>query len=167
MEGGGCIWLLRTHQSKRSEKPAYFMTRDPTSRNVFQKSQSLHKDLFCLRTSLSTLFIAIKRVGRITWRLNNIGSQKVGHNWSHLIQYRVGLTNYLAGVFSRVCNPMDCNLPGSFVHGILLARTVEWVAISSSRGSSWPRDWTRVSWVSWIAGRFFTSWAIGEACNEL
>ena len=50
-------------------------------------------------------------------------------------------------------NPMDCSLQGSSVHGILQARILEWVAICSSRGSSWPRDWTQVSH---IAGRFFT-----------
>ena len=37
-----------------------------------------------------------------------------------------------------LCDPMDCSLPGSFAHGILQARIVEWVAISYSRGSSWP-----------------------------
>ena len=35
-----------------------------------------------------------------------------------------------------LCDPMDCSLPGSSVHGILQARTLEWVAISFSRGSS-------------------------------
>ena len=44
-----------------------------------------------------------------------------------------------------LCNPMDCSLPGSSVHGIFWARVVEWVAISFSRGSSRPRDQTRVS----------------------
>ena len=39
-----------------------------------------------------------------------------------------------------LCNPMDCSLPGSSVHGILQARLLEWVAFSFSRGSSWPRD---------------------------
>ena len=39
-----------------------------------------------------------------------------------------------------LCNPMDCSLPGSSVHGILQARILEWVAISFSRGSSRPRD---------------------------
>jgi len=48
---------------------------------------------------------------------------------------------------------MDCSLPGSFVHGILQARMLEWVAMPSSRGSSQPRDRTLVSC---IAGRFFT-----------
>ena len=42
-----------------------------------------------------------------------------------------------------LCNPMDCSLPGSSVHGILQARILEWVAVSSSRGSSQPRDRTR------------------------
>ena len=41
-----------------------------------------------------------------------------------------------------LCNTMDCSLPGSSVRGILQARILEWVAISSSRGSSQPRDQT-------------------------
>ena len=56
--------------------------------------------------------------------------------------------------------PVGCSLPGSSVHGILQARIREWVAISFSRGSSWPKNWT---WVSCIAGRFFTNWAMREA----
>ena len=59
-----------------------------------------------------------------------------------------------------LCGPMDCSLPGSSVHGIFQARILEWVAISFSRGSSWPRDWTRVSH---IVGRHFTVWATREA----
>ena len=39
-----------------------------------------------------------------------------------------------------LCDPMDCNLPGSSVHGILQARLLEWVVMPSSRGSSQPRD---------------------------
>ena len=44
-----------------------------------------------------------------------------------------------------LCDPMDCSPLGSSVHGILQARILEWVIISSSRRSSWPRDWTHVS----------------------
>ena len=51
-------------------------------------------------------------------------------------------------------NPMDY-----IVHRILQARILEWVAYPFSRGSSWPRNWTRVSCT---AGRFFTSWATRE-----
>ena len=45
-----------------------------------------------------------------------------------------------------LCSPMDCSLPGFSVHGIFQARLLEWVAISFSRGSSWPRNRTLVSW---------------------
>ena len=55
-----------------------------------------------------------------------------------------------------LCDPMDCSLPGSSVHGISQARILEWVAITYSRRSSWPRDHTCVSCVSCIAGGFFT-----------
>ena len=41
-----------------------------------------------------------------------------------------------------LCNPVDCGPPGSSVHGIFQARILEWVAISFSRGPSWPRDWS-------------------------
>ena len=54
-------------------------------------------------------------------------------------------------------DPMDCSLPGSPVHRILQARTLEWVAISSSRGSSQPRDRTCVSRTPASAGSFFTT----------
>ena len=57
---------------------------------------------------------------------------------------------------SNSCDPVDCSLPSSFVHGILQARILEWVAISFSRGSSRPRDRTQVSC---IVGRFFTTWS--------
>ena len=58
-----------------------------------------------------------------------------------------------------LCDPMDCSLPHSSVHGIFQARVLEWVAISFSRGSSQPRDRT---WVSHIVGRRFTIWATRE-----
>ena len=49
-------------------------------------------------------------------------------------------------------NPMDCILPGSPIHGILQARTLEWAAISFSRGSSQPRDHEneREEWKCWL-----------------
>ena len=59
---------------------------------------------------------------------------------------------------------MDCSLPGSSVHGIFQARILEWVAISFSRRSSRPRDWTRVSH---IVGRRFTIWATREDVSKV
>ena len=55
-----------------------------------------------------------------------------------------------------LCDPMDCSLPGSSVHGIFQARILEWVAVSFSRRSSRPRDGTQVSRT---VGRRFTVWA--------
>ena len=61
--------------------------------------------------------------------------------------------------WTTLCNLTDCSLPGSSVHEIFQARTLE-VAICFSRESSWPRDW---AWISHIAGKFFNIWAIREA----
>ena len=59
-------------------------------------------------------------------------------------------TSEVAQSCPTLCDPMGSSLPGSSVHGIFQARVLEWAAISFSRGSSWPRDRTRVSH---IAGR--------------
>ena len=59
----------------------------------------------------------------------------------------------VAQLCKTVCNPMDCSQSGSSVHGIFLARILEWVAIFSWRRSSRPRDRTCISY---IAGGFFT-----------
>ena len=70
---------------------------------------------------------------------------------------------------SDSCNPMDCNPPGLSVQRIFQARSLEWVAMSFSKESSQPRDWTRASelsllWASWhnrcpnmnVLGKFCT-----------
>ena len=59
-----------------------------------------------------------------------------------------------------LCDPVDCSLPGSSVHGVLQARILECVAISLSRGSFQPRDRTQVSH---IAGKCSSLWATREA----
>ena len=53
-------------------------------------------------------------------------------------------------VVSDLCDPMNCNPPGSSVLGILQAKILEWVVMLSSRGSSLPRDQTWVFYVSCI-----------------
>ena len=65
---------------------------------------------------------------------------------------------------ATLCDPMNCGLPGSSVHGILQVRTLGWVAIPFSRISSQLRDWTLVSH---IAGRFFTICATREALSSV
>ena len=61
-------------------------------------------------------------------------------------------------------DPVDFSPPGSSVHEILQAGILEWVAISFSRGSSWPRDQTHLSC---IACRSFTVWATREALQTV
>ena len=67
-------------------------------------------------------------------------------------------------LFTQSCPTLQprglCIVPGSSVHGILQARVLGWVAISFSRATSQPRDWTHVSC---IVGRFFTVWATRQA----
>ena len=53
--------------------------------------------------------------------------------------------------------PMDCSPPDSSVHGTSQERTLEWVAMPSSRGSSQPTDWTASFMSPALAGRFFTT----------
>ena len=62
-----------------------------------------------------------------------------------------------------LCNTIDCSLPSSSVHRILQVRILEWVAITSSRGSSWSRDWSHVSCVSCIGRQILYYWATWDA----
>ena len=97
---------------------------------------------------------------RLNWTELNIlldkNTQQPGieGNFPNLIKLKLVTQSCLT-----LCDPMDYSPPGSSVHGILQARVPEWVAISFSRGSSWPRDQT---WVSCIARGFFTIWAKGH-----
>ena len=85
-------------------------------------------------------------------------------------QYWIGAWNVRSIVNSEVaqscptlCDPMDCSLPGSSVHGIFQAIVLEWIAISFSRGSSQSRDQTRVSR---IVNRHFTVCATRDVLNQ-
>ena len=65
--------------------------------------------------------------------------------------------------YSTLWGPMDCSSPGSSVHEISQTRRLEWIVISYSRESSWPRD--RIH-ISCIGSRFFTTSATWEAQIE-
>ena len=77
--------------------------------------------------------------------------------------YRVKVKVSVTQSCPTLCDPTDCCLPGSSVHGILQERILEWVPIPLSRGSSWPRNWT---WVSCTVSGFFTVWATREAPHQ-
>ena len=79
------------------------------------------------------------------------------YTWNSVYQFSDSEVTQLC---PTLCDPMDCSPPGSSIHGILQSTILEWVVISFSRGSSWPRDWTQVSR---SAGRRFNLWATREA----
>ena len=97
--------------------------------------------------------------------LQSKGSQRVGHDWVTKHSTRSTLYNICACMCVLCCfghvwlfaTPWTvCSLPGCSVHGILQARILEWTAMPSSRGSSWPRDRIHVSSPA-LAGSFFTT----------
>ena len=92
--------------------------------------------------------------------LQSTGLHRVGYDWTAntftFSGHQALSLCSIAQLCLTLCDLLDCSLPGSSVHGILQARILEWVATSSSRGSSQPRDRTRISCVS-TAGGFFTT----------
>ena len=88
-------------------------------------------------------------------------------NWKMIALWKKRYDKPAGGLsrFSRVwlCIPMNCSPPGSSVHEISQARILGWVAMSFSRGSSWPRDRTRTSCIGrWVPYH----WATREAINR-
>ena len=65
--------------------------------------------------------------------------------WNQTLELLKMKESEVAQSCPTLCDPMDCSLPGSSVHGIFQAIVLEWIAISFPRGSSRPRDRTRVS----------------------
>ena len=94
-----------------------------------------------------------------TWNLHGIINQLYSNIYFFFLS-RNSCSVLSCSVYLILFYPMDCSSLGSFAHGILQARILEWVAIPFSRGSSQTSDWTQVSC---IAGRFFTVWTSGES----
>ena len=78
-------------------------------------------------------------------------------NWSFPVLWP--LLSFLLQQCPTLCDSVDCSPPSSSVHGILQARILEWVAMTSSRGSSWPRDQTCASYISCLGRQvLYTTW---------
>ena len=135
-------WLYYLRQSTYSMQP-YQINND-----IFHKTKKKfvlkYKRLWYLKQS---------REGRTKLEESCSLSSDYNTNWQYQSQSEV------AQLCPTLWDPMDCSLPGSTVRGIFQARILKWVAISFSRRSSWPKDWT---WVSCIVGRHFTVWATRE-----
>ena len=108
---------------------------DSPGKNTGVGCYALLQGIFPTQGSNLCLLHLLHRQAEPTWKPK-------GHGESEVVQ-----------LCPTLCDPMDCSLSGSSVHGIFQARVLEWIAISFSRGSSRPRNRTRVSC---IAGRHFT-----------
>ena len=85
--------------------------------------------------------------------------------WYLIVFFYINFLNFCcccldAKLCLTLCDPTNCSLPVFSVHGISQARILDWVAMSFSRGSSWPRDRTLIAF---LAGRFFTTEPPGKA----
>ena len=101
--------------------------------------------------------------GRGPWAKESGQTTGSWKRWGNRFPPRTFVNVLASKLCLTFCDPMDCSLLGSSVHRVFQARVLEWVAIPSSRGSSWPRNWTSVSCISYIAGRFFYPWATRKA----
>ena len=108
---------------------------DSPGKNTGVGCYALLQGIFPTQGSNLCLLHLLHRQAEPTWKPK-------GHGESEVVQ-----------LCPTLCDPLDCSLSGSSVHGIFQARVLEWIAISFSRGSSRPRNRTRVSR---IAGRHFT-----------
>ena len=125
---------------------------DNTSVCLIQLLRGLHKTIFMkgIVNSSRSLFKVIVLMGT-----SNFIARGEYNTHAHTHTH-----TEVAQSCPTLCDPMDCSPPGSLVHGIFQAWILEWVAVSFSRGFSWPRDRTRASR---IVSRRFTVWATREA----
>ena len=116
--------------------------------NTKKRNMKLKASAFLLQAFLNSAYVGFKSI--YVYIHSFIHSTNTIEHLLYVGIYRVVLVVQLC---PTLCDPTDCSLPGSSVHEILQAGILGWVAIPFSRGSSQPRDRTRVSC---IAGRFFT-----------
>ena len=161
------IMTLPVHEDLRFQEPVFsvdlFLQQDFTSFVSFKRKSSdfISLQFFKLNIvqvdqkgrlpSLGKLFILrfiTETILIFRWfSFQNLVSPKCrlvnNPSWWFQVCMYVQLLNFVR-VF---CDPMDCSPPGSSVHGIFQVRLLEWVALLSSKGSSWPRDRVHLSCV--------------------
>ena len=101
----------------------------------------------------------VLRTGALIWPK----SFRISRHWSLQPLSHQRWSCMCAYSSSTLSNPVDRSPPSSSVHGILQARILEWAAVSCSRGSSRPRDWTHISCVSCISRQILYHQATWEA----
>ena len=117
----------------------------------------------------SACLLLLLIVGSCSSLVSQIKNLQIPRTWPFL-NYLISFSFWnscCAQLCLTLCGLMDRSPPGPSVHGIFQARILEWVAISYSKGSSQPRDWTHVSCVSCIGSTIFTAYATWEAPLEV
>ena len=141
-----CYYCCHTHRLSPHQCPSFLLYR------VVLSSWTLCMLSLCLLHPANSC---------LAFRTQTLVS--AGNYFDYVPALQDGHPSYMLSSFlvtqlcPTLCNPMDCSPSGSSIYGIFQARILEWVAMSFSRGSSQPRDWT---WVSHIVGRHFTIWAM-------
>ena len=129
-----------------------------TLRYLSKKNEAYIHRKICILMSIDVLFVKVKTQKQpkcssaVEW-INKLWHPYNGIPLSDKNQWIPGTWIVcVLSCFSRVwlCDPMDCSPPGSSAHGILQARILEWAAMASSKGPSWPRGWTHISYVSCV-----------------
>ena len=124
----------------------------------------------CNRIIITAVMVTVNTPGRLLrvmqYAVYFTGGLYHSSHWPCKIPFLAWFCMYAcSGVHSclTLCDPMDSTYPGSSVHGIFQAKILGWVAISSSRGSSWPKDWTHILYVSCIGRWVLYHWVTWEA----
>ena len=130
-------------------RPFFLLPPIPPSIRVFSNESTL-----CMRWPkywFSTLDAEVSALASFLPKNTQGWSPLEWTGWIPLQSYKSGVCKLCRAKSLQscptLCDPMDCSLPCSSIHGILQARILEWFAISFSKGCFWPRDWSRVSYV--------------------
>ena len=128
----------------------------------FCHTSTAHLTQYCKSSTIlkNSITLEIDQITRYYFSIIHTVMERMQHREVTVCRTVVSVYGCMLSHVRLLCDPMNCRLPNSFVPRIFQARILERVAISSSRGSSWPKDHTLVSCV---AGRFFTCLATGES----
>ena len=137
-------WVSESHSvvSDPLQPPRLYSPRNSPGQNTGVGSLSLLQGIF----PTQGVNPGLPHCRQILYQLSHRGGPRANYN---LTRKATLIMATFAQLYLTLCSPMDCNLPGSSVHGIFQARILEWVATSYFRGSCQRRDQTCISCVSY------------------
>ena len=158
------LFSLKKNFYGQVEPWSWFLYMSLTSPQV---AGLLSKQTSLFRSTIVSQILAFEQWAAKCEFSNNFFSENLVHQTNELTGLLFRSVYFDVWMLSRfvmcltLCDPMGFSSPGSFVHGIFQARILEWVVISSSKGSYWLRNWIWVSCISWIGRQILyhcTTW---------